>query len=338
MIYRVRVGGTDVSSRLSPYLISLRVSLSDEPDADTASIVLDDSGGRLALPPERAPVEIDMGTDESGVAHIFSGVVDVPRGEGARGSGRELHVEAKSVDPQGKSKAPKERHFDDTTVGEAMKKAGRDAGITMKVHPDLASLPLAYLALDGTSFEHFGAELAADLGATFKIMGTTGLLVPRNAGLSATGKALVTVRAEAGRNLERWSLTPVRGKPRWKKVRVRTWDAKAAKYVYRDKEVEADSESEFLSARPAADKDAAKSRADGAAAEGEHDKGEGSVTIIGDVTAQPGAPVIVGGTRPGLDGTYQAGPVQQEMGRSAGFLTTIDLKRPQASADTRKSS
>lgn len=337
-LYQVRVGGIDVSSRLAPYLIALEVNLSDEPASDTARIVLEDADGRLQLPPERATVDITLGTDEKGSAHVFSGFVDTPRGEGARGSGRELHVEAKSADPQGKGKGPKERHFDDTTVGDALKTAGQDAGVTVQVHPDLAAIRRDYLALDGLSFEGFGAQLAFDLGATFKIWGRRALLIPRNAGLSATGKPLTPVTAAVGVNLERWSLSPTRGKPRWKKVRIRTWSAKQAKWIYKDQEAEADADPDFLSLRPADDEAVAEGRAKAGKEDSKRDKGEGSVTIIGEPAAQPGAPVAVSGARPGLDGAYQAAHVRHVMGRSEGFTTTLDLRRPEPGKDTRKKS
>ena len=335
-LYRVRVGGNDVSSRVAPYLLSLEVNLSDDPSADTARLVLEDAMGRLQMPPERAPVEIDLGTSETGAAHVFSGFVDVPRGEGSRGGGRELHVEAKSADPQGDAKKPAERHFDDVSVEDALNKAAQAAGLSVRVHPQLASIRREYLALDGHSFEGFGAMLAEDLGATFKIMGRQALLIPRNGGLSASGRPLVPIMAAAGVNLERWSLTPVRGKPRWRRVRVRTWDPKKAKYIYKDKDVEEMEASDVLSLRPADDEDVADKRAEGGAAESARDKGEGSLTILGNVAAQPGAPVTVSGTRPGLDGIYQAASIRHALSRGEGFTTTIDLKRPAPGADTRK--
>lgn len=335
LYYRVRVGGIDVSSLWAPRLQQLEISLSDESEADAARFVFEDAAGDLALPPDRTSVSVDIGTD-AGIAHVFDGFADVPRGEGARGSGRELHVEAKSADPRGKGKAPRERHWDRTTVGDALREAGGDADITMRVHPDLDGIARDYLAMDGASFEGWAAAVAEDLGATFKVMGSIGLLVPRNSGLSATGKALVPISAVVGSNLERWSLTPARAKTQWRRVRMRTWDPKKARYVEKEAQVEEASDAAYVSLRPAEDETEADGRAKGGARKSEREKGEGSVTILGHVAAQPGAPVTVSGVRPGLDGSYLASTVRHQMSRGEGFTTTLELRRPDGTKDTRK--
>lgn len=338
-VYRVRCGGIDVSSRLAPFLQSIEVDLSDDPSADTATIILEDSGGRLELPQPRAPLSVDLGWEGGAVIRVFEGFVDGVRGEGARGSGRELHVDAKSVDTQGKHKAPVERHFDNAKVGEALRKAGADAGYAVRVHPDLAGISRTYLALDGISFGHFGASLAAELGATFKMWGNQALLIPRNAGMSATGKPLTPVAAAAGVNLLRWSLSPVRGRGRWKNVRVRTWDPKRARWRYRDEEVRGGTaEAEYTATHPAADEEGAQGEAKGAAAESDRNKGQGSLLIIGAVEAQPAGPVTVIGTRPGLDGAYQSTSVKHQLQRGQGFTTSIAVGKPDAKSDNRKKS
>lgn len=335
-IYRVRVGGLDISARLNPVLLSIDVDLTDEPGADKARMMLEDSGGRLALPPDKALIEIELGTLEEGIAGVFSGTISPPRSEGARGSGCTLHIDASSADPEGKAKQPRERNYDGKSVGDALRNAGRDVGLQVSVHPDLAAIRLPDLAQDGESFEEFGARLSEELGGTFKIMGRRALLIPRNAGLSATGRALMPIRAENGVNLERWSLTPVRSRQKWRRVRVRSWDAEKARYVYREVETDAGSEAEHVSAQPASNATHAGQRAEGGAAALRNDGGEGSVDITGTVRAMPGAPVDVVGTRPGFDGSYLAGNVRLRMSRGSGFTCGIDLKRPDVPADTRR--
>jgi len=64
----------------------------------------------------------------------------------------------------------------------------------------------------------------------------------------------------------------------------------------------------------------------------ERDQGEGTVTIEGNTDAVPDGMCVVTGTRPGVDGTYRIEAVTHSYNRSAGFITTLELKQPHGAA------
>lgn len=58
--YRLTIDGKDLTARLRPRLVSLTIADKRE-EADQLDIVLDDSDGRLALPPEGARITVEIG-------------------------------------------------------------------------------------------------------------------------------------------------------------------------------------------------------------------------------------------------------------------------------------
>ncbi len=322
--YVIVVGGADITSLVSPYLIDLTVTDKAGTVSDRATLRLDDRNGRLAMPPKRAPVVIMIAG-----AMVFTGTVDDVRSSGSRGAGRVLIVEAKGMDTGGALKAPKERHWDDATAGEVMSEAASDAGLAgMRVHTDLAGIRRDYWAQDGESLIAFGRRLARELGATFKIVGTLGVMVPRGVGLSASGLPLVTVAAAAGVNLVSWDLSPLLGRPVFGSVAARWYDLAAARWKTETADTDAEAEAEQTVADLAADGDSASASARSESGESRRGTGGGQVVIDGNPAATPEGLCIVSGARAGVDGAWRIDGVTHEVTRGRGFLTTLDLAQP----------
>jgi len=330
-IFAVRVGGTDITAKLDPILISLRVSDRAGKSSDSATIDVDDTDGRLVLPSPGARVSILLGWEGKGIGLVFEGTVDEVNASGGRG-GRTVSITAKGMDTRGKAKQGQRKHFDDTTIGDALKKAGEDAGIAVKVDGELASIKRKYIALDDESFVAFGERLAREVGGTFKIVGDQAVLAKRNGGTSAGGSALGSVTAEWGGNLHSYNITPILGRPIEQKTLARWYDAKAAEWNEETADTGTEGGETTKPARfPEPDQDRAKEQAGSDAAESDRKSGEGSVTIEGNIAAQPEGTCVVVGCRPGVDGTYRIEGVDHDYSRS-GFITTLELRQPKGSA------
>lgn len=342
-LFRVVVGGTDVSARIAPLLISLQCVDKAGATSDTARITLDDGGGRVVLPAVGADVVIWLGHEGRGIAQRFVGTVDTARSQGDRGGGRRLEIAAKGFDTTAAAKEPRRRHKDDATLPDAAGDFARAAGLDgVAVHADLAGLRRPYWAMDGESFIAWGRRIAAETGATFKIVGRRAVFVPRSAGVSASGKALATISATAGDNLISWDIAPARGRPDFATVRGRWYDVAAARWRTTDVEVEgggtaAAGRRDALK-RAGADEDEAEGGATGEAKDAARDKGGGRVDIVGTPEAVAEATCIVSGARPGVDGAYTIETVTDSLDRSRGWIVGLDLVKPGATAgkDTRK--
>lgn len=331
-IAEIWVDGVNVTDRISPLLISLSVSDRAGMSSDSASIELDDTNGRAILPSDRAAVSIKLGWDGDGVAEIFRGTIDgSPRADGSR-SGRTISITAKSMDVRGKAKQGQRRYFDNETIGNALQETARWAGITVTVHPDLASIQHKYIGLDDESFAEFGERIAREVGGTFKIVGDRATLTKRNGGVNAAGAVLATVQAMWGENLHDYSITPIAGRRLEKSVRTRWYDPKAAEYKTTDAETGTEgATTTYYDIFDAADESSSQHRASALAAELDRESGEGTVTIEGNIRAQPEGLCVVSKCRPGVDGTYRIKGVTHDYSRS-GWITRLELGQPKGEA------
>jgi len=331
-VLSVTVAGADISGALSPHLISASVSLKSGADADTATIVLDDTGGLIVLPKAGARIVVGLGWVGSGVRPVFTGTVDEVMSDGSRSGGRILTISAKGFDTVGKAKDGQTRHWDDATVKTILSDAGSSAGISsVLVDPELSGIVLRYFAMVDETIMHMGRRLAAQIGGHFRVQGDEAVMSRRGANYSPT------VSAEFGVNLHGWSISPIVARGQYGKIAATWYDAAAA--VWRRYEHSTGLKSDAVyTIKPACNDEAdAKRQAKAMAETSKRDAGSGRVTIEGDSSAVPDALCTISGTRPGVDGGYRASAVEHSITRSGGWVTTIELNNPQGGAgeDTR---
>jgi phage protein D len=333
-IFAVSIDGSDVTGNLADLVERIHVHSAAGEAADRATIDLDDSGGAIRLPRVGAQVTIALGWEPAGAVVVFDGTVDDLRSTGGRGGGRRLAVSAKSFDSLGKAKEHKERHWDDATLQTVMSDAGSDAGVSVAVHPSLASITRPWWGMAHESFLAFGQRLARELDATFKLRGTQAVMVPRGQGVGAGGSALPDVAARVGDNVLSWSIAPTHGRPRHAKYHERWYDRAAAKWQREAEAGDATVTAESTGRHAHPDQDTARRRATSAKTRGDRDKGGGTVAIDGDPAAQPEANCMLSGARPGIDGAYRIDVVEHDYSRGEGFRTTLGVKQPSGAAGT----
>lgn len=327
--FQITVGGLDISKTISPILISLSVTDKTGSSSDSSEIEIDDTDGRVIMPRPGQEMAVRLGWEGGVIDEVFKGKVEGIRSRGSRGNGRTLSISAKGVDTKGKAKQPQSRHMDNMTVQQAMQKAGEEAGVTnIRVAPALASIMRPYWSMDAESFLHFGERIAREIGGTFKVRGDQAVLAERGAGTSASGLVLPTVIARWGDNLMDWDISPVLGKPQYQEVRGRYYDRREAKWKeVRVQVPNTDATATLTRRNVAADRSEATNSARNDAQDSKDKKGEGSVTLEGEVSAKPEGSCVVVGAREGIDGLYKIDGVEHNYSRS-GFTTKLTLKQP----------
>jgi hypothetical protein len=105
---------------------------------------------------------------------------------------------------------------------------GKTADLDVRGSEKLAAIQCDYWAMQNESFMAWGARMAQELGATFKIMGKKAVFVPCNASASTGGKDLPVVMADYGRNIIIWQIHPLQNRPRYVRSVVRWYDRKGA--------------------------------------------------------------------------------------------------------------
>lgn len=326
--YQVWLNGQNVTSRLDPLLLSIKVTRAAEAASDTCDLTLSDADGGIALPSERAPALVIVDGSE-----IFRGFVSDVTSSFGKEEGRTLEVSASSIDNGSKVKEPVLRSKDDASFQDVAKEWGKRAGLTVFVAGSITSVMRPYWIMQKESFMSWGQRTAREIGASFKVLGDRAFFVAINEGVSASGKTLTPVDAAYGENLISGSISPIISRPKFKDVEISYFDLKKGKRVNVSVGTGVDDvDAALRTVIMAADEDEAKQKAGAAGKTSDREKGGGSVVILGAAHAEPEAICNISGVRPGIDGGYRISSVTHSLSKGAGFQTTLDLKQPQGGA------
>ncbi len=338
--YLISIDGQPVTSAFAPDLISMTIRDSEGGKSDSLDIELDDEGGQIILPRTGATIYAEIGWKGGGCV-TFEGKTDEPHSRGSRGGGMTLSINAKSADPKGKGKEPQSRHKDKAKFGDVAKEWGQKAGYSVKVNSSLSSVERDYWELANESFHAWGARMARELGATFKVQGPKAVFVPRDGSAAASGAALATVMATRPGNVISWDLTPTYNRLAYQRFDVRWYDPKKAKWMTEKVSASASDAPASLTHRfKAVDQDHAKQIGKSNKDEADRAKGGGTIRLIGEPAARAQAPCIVSGIRAGIDGGYKITEAAHMYVRGGGYDTelTVEQTSGDAGSDTRKAS
>lgn len=325
--FKVTVGGTDVTPKLRPSLISMTIMAASAGVADELQIVLDDSAKRFAWPRIGGQVHAELGWQIGQVAR-FDGEVTACSWSHDRQGGSLISIAAQSVRFSTKAKQRASRHWDDTTLGTVLRDAAGAAGISIEVDADLASRELEYEAKDNESFLAFGERLAVERGAMFKIAGEKAVFVPKNRGINAAGKALPEIVAtigESGNIIAIRDLVPDRSRPRFRASIGRWYDTGAAKMQVVTVDDDSDIDVDDVLNDVSPDEETARNRAAARIEDRRRVRASGSVVLNGEPLAYPEGRLRVDGVRDGIDGNYSIDSVTHRLDRAGGFVTEIGV-------------
>lgn len=335
-VYYIAVGGRDITQRFTEFATDISITDSSGQAADTASISVADDNGTIALPAIGTPIQIGLGWNTPQV--MFDGFIDDVDSSFSRGAGLMLSISAKSADTvKGKIKEQAEKHQDDAKLGDVFSKWAKEAGLTeTAVHVSLANIAKDYWSMNSESFMAWGQRIARAYGATFKVMGSRAVLVPRSQGISASGRPLATIIAERPGNLIGGNIKPIIGRPQHAAFRGRHFDIEAGEWKSESTDATYDTEAEAIQTGrfTEPDQDSATKRSSSDEKETDRERGGGSVEIDGNPDAQAEATCIVRGVRPGVDGTYRVDSATHRRSRGGGYTTSLSLKQPKDGAGT----
>jgi phage protein D len=141
-VFKVVVGGTDITRRLESHLSSMTLVACREDHADQLELEFEDTAGRIAMPRKGVNIEVSLGFDTEGMCLQGSYVVDEVEHRGAPDT---IAVRARSARMAGPLATRKERSWSDTTVGHIVSVIAGEHGLTPRVSDTLASAPVSQL-------------------------------------------------------------------------------------------------------------------------------------------------------------------------------------------------
>lgn len=341
----VMVGGIDITDRLMPYLISLRII---QRPLLSAEIEIDDRDARLPIPPVKTPISIQLGWMNERAGLVFSGVVWEVEYSDARQGGRHMTVHVFGLDITNKIKEPGSDNLGEGAPPGANEGTPHGMDEFIRQGAALAGVNIDYMSPKAAGFirDHWDRQNESFMQMVTRLCDSHGLFAFWHEGQKLTIMAFTesptTIIAQVGNNLISLRVRPYvsRGvynadeqhyydtlSGQWKRVKVGNEF---------DPQVDAVTGAigNALHPSPAASRIDAEDDAKGGAELAGTDTGHGRICINGEPTARWGCHVLVQGVRPGVDGDYIAIDAVEHIYSRQGYITWLDVRtNPYAGAN-----
>lgn len=193
-IAQVSGGGVDLVSVYGKRLIELKVKLNKRSSSDTCTLVVADPGRGLRRPKKNEEFEVRVGWVDEGFGYMGKFKVQKVTHSGEPEDVDRLTITMRAADLGERLKASRRRAFQEgSTVGEALRWVAGEAGISPRIHPEVARQPLEYELMWDQSLIDFATELGDRYG--FDVRPGDGNLIanPRGSYQSAGGSSLGTI-------------------------------------------------------------------------------------------------------------------------------------------------
>lgn len=200
--YTVTADGTDISSLIADRLLSAEITDVAGVKSDRLTLVIDDRDERLEFPDTGAVLEISLGYTTGPLVTMGKFTVDEIEVSGPE---REMTIRANATDMTGELKAPKERSWDDVTLGDVVKKIASEHRLTPAIGSELAAVQLGHIDQTESDMQLL-SRLCTEQGATCKVADGR-LIVAKRASGKSTGGEDLPVKAIAARDCESWHAT-----------------------------------------------------------------------------------------------------------------------------------
>ncbi|MEW6166047.1 MAG: phage late control D family protein [Pseudomonadota bacterium] len=185
--WTLTVDGIDITATVAERLVSLTLTDNRGFEADQLDLVLDDTDGRLDLPPRGAPVRLAIGWQDTGTVDKGAYVVDEIEHSGAPD---QLTIRARSADLRGGLTTQMERSFDQVTFGDIVRTVAGENGYLPVVAPDLAAEALDHVDQTNESSANLLTRLARMFDAVACVKDGRLLCLRAGEGRTASGKPL----------------------------------------------------------------------------------------------------------------------------------------------------
>jgi len=179
----------DITATLAPRLIALTVTDNRGFEADTLTLTLDDSDGKIEMPERNAQVTVSIGRQGSLLTDMGSFFIDQVKHQGAPDR---LIITGRSVDFRSSMNTAKEWSWHDATLGDIVKDIAWRNSLSANVAPELAAIKIAHIDQSKETDVEFLTRLAINNGAEIAVKsGVLIFLVPGKC--LRGGKAVSTI-------------------------------------------------------------------------------------------------------------------------------------------------
>jgi phage protein D len=342
----VVVAGVDITDRIMPYLISLRII---HRPLLTAEIEIDDRFGRLPLPPAGAGITIYLGWRGEQGGLLFSGNVWEVEYADARQGGRHMTVHALGINITNNIKEPGSDNLGEGAPPGANEGTPHGMDEFIRQGAQLAGVTIDYMSPTVGTFQrdHWDRQNESFMQMVTRLCDSHGLFPLWHDGnqlsIMAFTDSPVTVIAQNGNNLISLRVRPFVSRGVYNADEQHYFDTQAGQWKRikvgnnYDPQVDAvtGAIANALHPSPAASRMDAMDDASGGAAVAGTDTGHGRICINGEPSARFMCHVQVIGVRPSVDGDYIAADAVEHIYSRQGYITWLDVRtNPYAGASS----
>ena len=193
--WRVTLDGVDLSDRMRPRLVSLSLSEKRGDEADQLDIVLTDTDGLLAIPPEGAVLKLQLGWKQG--KDVTVGLIDKGSFKvddvGHSGPPDQITIKARAADFTSEIRNRRAQSWKNTTLGAVLQDVAGRNGLTARIAPTLAGIALPSISQSRESDIAFLRRLGRENDAVATIKDKHLIFAPKGAGQTSGGQALPTL-------------------------------------------------------------------------------------------------------------------------------------------------
>lgn len=189
-VYRITLGGKDLTDSIEPRLISLSLDESRSDEADTLMLALDDADGKLAIPKRGEVLRVAFGWAATGIVDKGSFTINEVEHAGAPDV---LTVQARSASMTKGMGERRERSWHGETIGSIVRRIAAAHNLKAAIADALARIAIAHIDQTHESDMSFLTRLAKRYDAVMNVKDAHLLFMPVGRGTSVSGKPFAAV-------------------------------------------------------------------------------------------------------------------------------------------------
>lgn len=185
--YQILIGGKDISPDIRPRLIGMTLTDARGFEADSVELSLDDSDGKLEMPPRGVKMRVFLGWRGKPLVDKGEFTIDELEHNGAPDT---LTIRGKSADLRGSMNKLVSRSWHETTVGDIVKQLAEKHSLKPACAAGLQSIAIAHIDQSQESDLAFLTRLSKMYGAIATVKAGRLLFIAPGKSVSASGKPL----------------------------------------------------------------------------------------------------------------------------------------------------
>ena len=325
VVFAISADGVDVTSNILPQLISATVTESDQLNADTLELVIDDVDGSVEAP-RKGIVLGFLGGYEGNVRDYGKYEVDTVS---FTGWPQRITVSAKSVSALKLAKLRQTKSYpkeDFPTHGDIFKAVASMADLGAVIASAIAAIANEFEAQSEEDGVSFVTRIAERLGAAVSVKNDLMVVVKNGAGVSAGGSIMDQIDVAPGLNLLSYQVSE-KNEPKHSSVEATSYDRSRNRHN-KVTVTTGQSGPPFKVRAPMKTLGMAQQTALARASDLRRMSGDASFNIDGDPFAQAGAFARVRGVRSNVDGSWKIKTVSHNYSADGPFTNGLQCEVP----------